>query len=147
MRTLTAFAIGLTLLLALALQPRGAYAQLAPLSGTLLSSQTTSAATLTSTDRTNSGWRGVMVIVNISARIGGTYTPKIQGKDPLSGNYFDLLVGSSLATTTTTSLTVYPGVASVTNMSANNVLPATWRVVLTGSSASMTVSTSFVLLP
>lgn len=100
----------------------------------LIASGAYTQASVVSTDRSNPSWRGVQVTINISAYTSGTYTPHIEGKDPVSGAYYDILVGSALNGTGTTLLSVYPGITATGNVSASNVLPATWRVEMVGAS-------------
>lgn len=93
------------------------------------------AATVTTNtaDMTNPLHRGVKVVVDITAITGTTpsLVVTIQGKDVKSGKYFTILASASLTATGTVTLTVYPGIATSANVSANDVLPATWRVLLT----------------
>ena len=90
---------------------------------------------------------GVKVVIDITA-VGGapTATFKIQGKDPLSGKYFDILTSAALAAAGTTVLTVYPGVAAAANVSANDVMPRIWRVnlVVAGTTPSVTATVSAI---
>ncbi len=90
--------------------------------------------TVVSGDFGNFGYRGAHFVVNVSTFTSGTYTPKIQGKDPVSGIYYDILVGSAISSTGTTILKVYPGISAIANGSASDILPATWRVLMTGAS-------------
>lgn len=116
------------------------------LSGTLLASASRTAATVTSADQTNNNWRGIHLITNVSAYVGGNYTPKIQGKDPVSGNYYDILVGPPISATGMTVMKIYPGIAAVTSAAAADFLPRVWRVSISGASTpSMTFSVGFFL--
>ena len=90
--------------------------------------------TVVSGDFGNFGYRGAHFVVNVSTFTSGTYTPKIQGKDPVSGIYYDILVGSAIASTGTTILKVYPGISAIANGSASDILPSTWRVLMVGAS-------------
>lgn len=102
--------------------------------GGVLLPQAVRNATATSTDRQNVAWRGLQVIVNITTWTSGTFTPTIQGKDPVSGAYYTLLTGAGIATSSSSPvvLRVYPGLAAGTNI-ANDVLPRTWRVQVVGT--------------
>lgn len=103
-------------------------------------------ATFTSTDQTNVQWRGVHVIVDITAFTSGTWTVTIQGKDPVSEKYYTLLTGAALAGTGTTVYKVYPGIVAVANASVPDFLPKTWRVVVTGAATPVaTFSVGFNL--
>ena len=81
------------------------------------------------------------ICVNISAFTSGSITPHIQGIDPASGNYYDILVGSPLTATGLTVLSVGPGLPSTSNVSSANFVPAEWRVQLVaGASTVLTAS-------
>ena len=104
--------------------------------------------TVNSPDQTNYNFRGGHFIVNISSYISGNYTPHIQAKDPVSGVYYDVLIGTALSANGTTVLKVYPGIGVSANGSASDTLSLTWRVQLVGASTpSMTVSVDAFLLP
>lgn len=91
------------------------------------------AVTTNTADMTNPLHRGVKVVVDVTAITGTTpsLVVTIQGKDVKSGKYFTILASASLTATGTVVLTVYPGAATSANVSANDVLPATWRVLMT----------------
>lgn len=101
----------------------------------------------------NVNMRGVMVIVDVTASADTpSITPIIQGKDPASGDYFNLLSASAALTGAATALyLVYPGVgtasAGITQV-AGFVLPSTWRVSVTHADGdSITYSVGAMLLP
>jgi hypothetical protein len=100
--------------------------------------------TLPSADQQNLGRRGVKVVVDITAisGVGASLTVKIRGRDLVSGKYYDILVSAALAAVATTVLTVYPGAPTSANVSANDVLPATWRIeaVVAGTTPSITAT-------
>ena len=101
-------------------------------------------ATVNSADIANNQWCGATIFVNISAYTSGTWTPSIQVKDPLSGNYSTVLTGTALSATGLTVLTVYPAIPAVANTSANGILPTIWRVVMTGATTPVaTFSVSY----
>lgn len=123
-----------------------AHAQTQNLAVEILPSAARTAATVDSADQTNSGWRGAHVVLNVSAFTSGTYTLHIQGKDPVSGTYYDILVGTALAATGVSIYKVYPGISTVANGSAADILPRIWRVRLVGAaSPSMTFSVGAVM--
>lgn len=108
---------------------------------TPLASAAQTAATVNSADLLNYNYRGAHIVINVSAFTAGTYTPHLQGKDPVSGVYYDILVGTAIGATGTTVLKVYPGVGAIANGATNDVLPQTWRVQLIGAGGqSMTLS-------
>lgn len=125
-----------------------ASAQQAPLNARFFASGARTAASVVTSDYTNTGWRGVQIYIKTTAFTSGTYTPKIQGKDSVSGDYYDILTGAAIAGTGNVTLTVYPGMTAAANVAASAPLPATWRVQMVGAaSPSMTFSVGGSLLP
>lgn len=97
-----------------------------------------------------SGGRGVDVCLNITAMTGTspTLTLTIEGRDPISGQYFTLLASSAIAATGFTHLQASAGIAVAANSTANIQLPPIWRVRWTiGGSASPTVTCSISATP
>lgn len=92
-------------------------------------------------DQVNKYYRGGQIIITVSAYTAGSYTPTVQGKNESTGLYYDVLVGTAIAAAGTTVLKVYPGVTPSANTAASDILPRTWRVLLTGANGqSMTLS-------
>jgi len=85
-------------------------------------------ATVDSPDQQNLCWRGLHVVIVVA---GVTDTPsivvKIQGKHA-GGGYYDLLASAAITAAGTYILKVMPWAANVANVSAADLLPATWRV-------------------
>src|SRR4051812_9748214 len=77
-------------------------------------------ATANSPDQVNGNGRGVKVFICVTAAGTGSVTPKIQGKDPVSGQYYDILAGTALTSNGLAVLTVYPGLAAAANSAAND---------------------------
>jgi hypothetical protein len=95
------------------------------------------AATNNSEDLCNDYFRGVEVVIDMTAVPGvDTVTFTIQGKDPASGKYFTILATAALSAQATTVLRVYPGLTAAANATANDVLPRAWRVLATHSAGS-----------
>ncbi len=79
-------------------------------------------------DQENRHARGIQVVIDVTVDPAlASITPTIEGKDPLSGKYYPLLVGAAIAATGTVVLTVYPGVTVEANLAASEPLPRTWR--------------------
>jgi hypothetical protein len=70
------------------------------------------------------------IIIDVTA---ASATPsvvfKIQGKDPASGKYYDILVSVAITGVGTTVLKVGPGLTAAANLVANDMIPAVWRVI------------------
>lgn len=99
-------------------------------------------ATPTSYSLYSRGARGLTVYVSATAV---TSTPSvvvtIDGYDPVSQTWFNLLTSAAIATISTTKMVVYPGVLAVTNLAVSTVVPDTIRVVMThGNTNSITYS-------
>ena len=132
-------------------------------SATLLASAVRTASTNTS-DQTATG-RGVMLVLNVTAEAASeTLALKIQGKDPVSGNYFDITNFGTMYTSTgeaptrTKAAVLYPGILAADHVGVaagtdgtiakSGVLPATWRAVVTHSSTgAWTYSLAAVAIP
>jgi len=101
--------------------------------GTVLSATSVSAAQLTA-DQNNNGFRGIKVFTNATV-VGTSVTVTLQGKDSVSGQYYTLLAGAAIVAPGTQVLTLFPGAAVTSNVSANDFLPAVWRlsVAVTGT--------------
>lgn len=99
-----------------------------------------SAATTTqpSPDQLNYVGRGVKVVLSMTAVGTGSVTLSIQGKDAVSGQYYTILAGAAVVTNGVNVYTVYPGVTAAANVSASDVLPRTWRVLVTANNANAT---------
>lgn len=95
---------------------------------TILASAARTAAT-NSADFTNYNARGAHFIVDVTAITATpSITVTIQGKDPVSSKYYDLLVSNAITATGTTVLKVYPGIGQIANGAASDILPRTYRV-------------------
>ena len=105
-----------------------------------------STATITSATQTNLAGAGVVVVLKTTAIGTGSVTLTINGITA-SGVSYLLLSGAAVVTNTTNVYTVYPGLTAVANVTATNILPSTWNVVVTANNANAatyTVDTSVV---
>lgn len=105
-------------------------------------------ATNNSVDLQNLLHRGVHLVIDVTAVAA---TPSvvftIQGKDPLSGQYYTILASAAVTATGTTVLRVFPGATAAANTVANDWLPQTWRVLAThGDADSITYTVHAALL-
>ena len=108
---------------------------------TLLASAARTASNDTA-DQTNYNGRGVHIVIDVTAIAA---TPSVvftvQGKDALSGKYYTLLASAAIVGTGTTVLRIFPGATAAANLTANDILPRTWRVSIAhGDADSITYS-------
>lgn len=105
-------------------------------------------ATQNSDEIEQRGYRGVRVYIVTSNPVA---TPSvvfaIEAYDAASGTWVALLTAAAMTTATTKTLTIYPGLTASANVTANDVLPARWRVSATHADAdSITYSAGYQLL-
>lgn len=83
-----------------------------------------------SADLTNYNAKGVKVYIKTGSfgASESTMVVTIQIKDPVGGTYYSTLASASLSASSTSLLTVYPGVTATTNVSVSDVIPRTWRI-------------------
>lgn len=83
-----------------------------------------------SADQTNSRWCGLKVFIKTGSFGAGAtaITIKIQGKDPVSNTYYDILTSASLSASAFVVLSVHPTIDASANVAAKDFLPKTWRV-------------------
>lgn len=87
-------------------------------------------ATADSADLFNRGNKiGAHVVIDVTA-IAATPSVvfKVQGKDPVSGKYYDILTSAAITGVGTTRLTVTPGVAASANVAISDAIPSVFRV-------------------
>ena len=97
---------------------------------TLFSSASRTATTST-TNANISGAIGAHLLINVSAGTTGGITPKIEGYDPVSATYYNLLTGTAITSTGHTVLRVGIGLESAANTIANEYLPEDVKVTVT----------------
>jgi hypothetical protein len=87
--------------------------------------------------------KGGHFIIDITAGATLLVTPTVDGFDPSSGKWYNIITGTALAATGTTVLRVYPGLVPATNLTVADVLPSVWRLVMThGNSNAATYTVS-----
>ena len=99
-------------------------------------------ATPVPAELTTEGARGLHLVITVTAVTATpSVVPAIEGYDPLSTTWYTLLTGVAITATGTTILKIYPGIATLANGAASDVVPETIRVVMThGDSDSITYS-------
>lgn len=111
---------------------------------TVLASTARTLAT-TSADLVNYNARGLHLIINVSAYTSGSLVPTLEGKDPISGNYYSILVGTGIGATGITILKCYPGIQSIVGAAAADILPRTWRVSCSAVNATYSISAALIV--
>ena len=105
-------------------------------------------ATENSADLDNPYGRGAVLVIDVTA---ATATPSVvftvKGKSALGSDYYTILASAAITATGQTVLRIYPGLTAAANVTASDVLPATWRVeAVHGDADSITYSVSANLI-
>lgn len=110
------------------------------LNGTAISAASRTAGTVESSDIVNYDHRGAHVFVHRS--VGNAHlVATVQGKDALSGRYYNLLTTATMSGTGGAAFILYPGVsagsatAPATGGQRSEALPRTWRVMVVPSTS------------
>lgn len=99
-------------------------------------------------DITNTKYRGIHVYLDMTVVGTGSVTLTIQGKDSVSGGYYTILAGAAVITNVANVYRVYPGLTAAANAVANDVLPRTFRIIVTANNANAaTYSVGYSLIP
>lgn len=96
--------------------------------------------TQTGADQFTYGARGIHVLLNMTSIGTGSVTMEIDGKDIL-GNYYTIISGNAITSIGKNLLKVYPGITSMANQAAADVLPAVFRILVTANNANPTTYT------
>ena len=106
------------------------------------------AATGNSLDQRNPMQKGAVITIDMTAvPTVDTVTFTVEGKDPISGKYYTILTSAAIVAVSTVILRVYPALVAIANLTVNDVLPDTWRVVAThsaGTNFTYSVAASYV---
>lgn len=119
--------------------------------GTLMN--VTNATTNQATGNLNvASFKGITVVLNVSAITAGSLTLNILGVDPVSGNTFPLLgaTGSgAISAAGTTAHTIYPGLINSTTAGANSyqngILPTLVQVTVAVTTGPATFTVGAIL--
>jgi hypothetical protein len=107
--------------------------------------------TQTSPDVNTLNFKGITVILDVSAIGTANLTVQVQGKDfSNSGNYFTILASSGITANGTTAHTVYPGITAATapngSTAVSIILPVWLRIrVVAGNANAATYTVGAVL--
>lgn len=124
-----------------------------PVSGATVNQVSHSSAPRTATnnggDLNNANCSGCFVFIDVTA-IAATPSVvfKVQGKDPASGKYFDVIVSAAVVAVSTVVLRIHPALTAVANLTVNDMLPKTFRIRAEHADAdSITYSVGVILVP
>lgn len=93
-----------------------------------LTGATTSSA-VTSGIQSNPYGRGIKLQIAVPVLSAGSLVVTIQGV--INGQAYTVLASASISATGTSILSVYPGLTAAANVTANDVLPRQWQVLVT----------------
>lgn len=105
-------------------------------------------ATPTAETLTNSGHKGIHVIIDVTAGVILDIDPTIVAIDEVSGKTYTLLAGAKITGVGTVVLRVHPDLTAVTNLTAKDNLPSKFQVVMThnnSTQATYTVAANYVM--
>lgn len=97
---------------------------------------------------TNYDSKGGHFILNVTTVSGSaSIVLTVQGHDSVSNSYYDILVSSAITTIGINVLKVYPGIATLSNGAASDLVPRTFRVSVahaTGDSITYSVGCNLI---
>ena len=94
----------------------------------------------------NSG-NGVVVVLDVTAGTSLSLVTTIERKDPASGKYVTILASTAVTGASTNTYKVFPGATAATNLTVNDCLTGTFRVVVTaGNANSATYSVGYSIV-
>jgi len=97
----------------------------------------------------SAGQRGLHLVIDVTAVTSTpSVVPTIDAQDVLSGKWYNLLTGVAITATGTTVLKIYPGIGTIANGAASDVITANMRLVMThGNANSITYTAAALLVP
>jgi hypothetical protein len=94
----------------------------------------------------NYNGRNLIVVLDMTVVGTGSVTVSIDGKDAVSGKYYNILTGAAITTNSTNRYRITPLLASVANSIAQDLLPRVFRIVVTANNANTaTYSVGYVI--
>lgn len=95
------------------------------------------------------GFKGLTAVLDVTAIAGASLVLIVEGFDQASGKFFPILTSGAITATGTTSHTIYAGLANSSgagqSTTANNILPAVFRIRVTQSAGTATYTVGAVL--
>jgi hypothetical protein len=96
----------------------------------------TATPTFTAQNDGNGARKGGHFVIDVTAGATLSIVPTIDGQDPSSGKWYNILTGVAITAVGTTVLRIYPGLAAAANLAVSDVLPSVWRLVMTHGNAN-----------
>lgn len=103
-------------------------------------------ATPTPADISQTGPAAVVVIDVTAVGTAPSITVSIDGVDPVSGKTYSILSSAAITAVGTTRLRVHPSLPAAANDTAQDALPADWRISPTHANAD-SITYSIAVLP
>lgn len=92
-------------------------------------------------------YRGGHIVINVTSITGSpSVVPVLQSPEKFTFNYYDLLRGNAITATGITVLKLYPGITPIPNLSANDILPLTYRLRMEHGNANAITYTAYIAL-
>lgn len=79
---------------------------------------------------------GAEVYFNVSNAGTGSITLTVQGIDPASGTAYTILAGTAVTSNGLTRYFIFPGATTTANTSVNDMMPYSWRILVTANNAN-----------
>ena len=95
-------------------------------------------ATTTSADITNFNGTGILIYFDVTGVATSDIKCRIEGKDPASGKYYTILESASVTTVSTNVYRVNPDLTAAANTIAKDMIPRTFRFLMTHANANAT---------
>lgn len=108
-------------------------------------SHTVNSGVTTSADIETTGCANLSAYTKVTNANSGSIVVTLQGKDPVSGDYYTLLAGSSISSATIQRNKVTPTIAASANVAAQDVVPHIIRLSVACSTADVTGSVGIEL--
>lgn len=105
--------------------------------------------TQTGSTQSNRSAKGLSIFFNVTAVSGAaSVVLTVEIQDPVSLNWMAILTSAAIVTTGQRRFVIYPGITPVTNFAVSDVIPRSWRVVVThGTADSITYSVGAIYQP
>lgn len=113
----------------------------------LLTSQTRGTGYVSPDLQNIAGNGGLSIIIDVTANAGGlgSILLTVDGKDAASGKYWNILTGAAITTVSTTRYRIGTSIAASANSVAQDYLPPTFRISVSGNTNPVVYSVGYSL--